>query len=296
MNINFSNYKEMMKFRISYLVMLTGYLGYYLGTRYNVIYSIDISNNYGKLPFLLIGMFLSASGCAVLNQYLEKDFDAQMNRTMKRPIPSGRVSAINALLFGSILSVFGIFFIYLTINLLTTVICFLTIFLYLFVYTPSKRFSTLNTLIGSVPGALPVLGGWTAATDSLNAISWILFSILFCWQIPHFLAIAIIYSNDYKKGGFKMLPSEYPNSKHTQYHVLFFSIAMIGTSLGLYFNKILGLGYVVGISILGALFFVVVLQFLKDSSHKNAKKLMAATLFYFPLMFILIILDALNII
>ena len=281
-------YIQMMKPRISLLVLLTGYLGYYLGLR-----SIG-SNNYDNLIFLFIGMFLSSSGCAVLNQYLEKDLDSKMKRTMNRAIPSGKIQPINALLFGSILCVFGVFFIYQTINDLTTVICFSTIFLYLFVYTPSKRYSTLNTLIGSIPGALPVVGGWTAATNSLNSISWILFAILFCWQIPHFLAIAIIYSKDYKKGGFKMLPSEYPNSKHTQYHVLFFSIAMIGTSMGLYFKQILDLGYLIGISIIGALFFIIVFKFIKNSSSKNAKKLMVATLFYFPLMFILIILNALG--
>ena len=283
----------MMKFRISMLVMLTGYLGFYLGLRSEGLLSI---NYYDKLVYLLIGMFLSSSGCAVLNQYLEKDFDAQMKRTKNRPIPSNRVLPLNALLFGSILCVFGVFFVYQTINNLTAFICLLTIVLYLFVYTPSKRFSTFNTLIGSIPGALPVLGGWTAATNQINSISWILFSILFCWQIPHFLAIAIIYAQDYKDGGFKMLPSEYPNSKHTQYHVLFFSIAMIGTSLGLYFVKAVDFGYFLGISIMSVFFLIIVIQFLKDTSNKNAKKLMLATLFYFPLMFILIILDVLNLI
>lgn len=288
-----NNYLEMMKFRISMLVMLTGYLGFYLGLRSQGLLSIDY---YDKLVYLLIGMFLSSSGCAVLNQYLEKDFDAQMKRTQNRPIPSNRVLPLNALLFGSILCVFGVFFVYQTINSLTAFICLLTIVLYLFVYTPSKRFSTFNTLIGSIPGALPVLGGWTAATNQINSISWILFSILFCWQIPHFLAIAIIYAQDYKDGGFKMLPSEYPNSKHTQYHVLFFSIAMIGTSLGLYFVKAVDFGYFLGISIISVFFLIIVTQFLKDTSNKNAKKLMLATLFYFPLMFILIILDVLNLI
>ena len=288
-----NNYLEMMKFRISMLVMLTGYLGFYLGLRSQGLLSIDY---YDKLVYLLIGMFLSSSGCAVLNQYLEKDFDAQMKRTQNRPIPSNRVLPLNALLFGSILCVFGVFFVYQTINNLTAFICLLTIVLYLFVYTPSKRFSTFNTLIGSIPGALPVLGGWTAATNQINSISWILFSILFCWQIPHFLAIAIIYAQDYKDGGFKMLPSEYPNSKHTQYHVLFFSIAMIGTSLGLYFVKAVDFGYFLGISIISVFFLIIVTQFLKDTSNKNAKKLMLATLFYFPLIFILIILDVLNLI
>ena len=283
----------MMKFRISMLVMLTGYLGFYLGLRSEGLLSI---NYYDKLVYLLIGMFLSSSGCAVLNQYLEKDFDAQMKRTKNRPIPSNRVLPLNALLFGSILCVFGVFFVYQTINSLTAFVCLLTIVLYLFIYTPSKRFSTFNTLIGSIPGALPVLGGWTAATNQINSISWILFSILFCWQIPHFLAIAIIYAQDYKDGGFKMLPSEYPNSKHTQYHVLFFSIAMIGTSLGLYFVKAVDFGYFLGISIISVFFLIIVIQFLKDTSNKNAKKLMLATLFYFPLMFILIILDVLNLI
>jgi protoheme IX farnesyltransferase len=287
------DYIEMMKLRISLLVLLTGYLGFYLGLRSEGLLNID---SYDKLIFLLIGMFFSSSGCAVLNQYLEKDFDAQMKRTVKRPIPSKRIAPLNALLFGSILCVFGVFFIFQTINQLTAIICFLTIILYLFVYTPSKRFSTFNTLIGSIPGALPVLGGWTAATNNINSVSWILFSILFCWQIPHFLAIAIIYSQDYKDGGFKMLPSEYPNSKHTQYHVLFFSIAMIGTSMGLYFMQVVDFGYLLGISIVSSFFLITVIQFLKDSSHKNAKKLMLATLFYFPLMFILIILDVLNII
>ena len=291
MKKTFFNYIELIKPRISLLVLLTGYLGYYLGSR-----SINNPTNYENLIYLLIGMFLSSSGCAALNQYLEKDFDSQMKRTMGRPIPSGKISPISALLFGSILCVFGVFFIYQTINQLTAWICLLTTFLYLFIYTPSKRFSTLNTLIGSVPGALPVLGGWTAATNQLDEISWILFSILFCWQIPHFLAIAIIYAKDYKEGGFKMLPSEYPNSRRTQYHVLFFSIAMIGTSLGLYFKQILGQGYLFGISIISLFFLVIVLRFLRDSSHKNAKKLMVASIFYFPLMFFLIMLDALKII
>jgi heme o synthase len=285
------DYLEMMKFRISLLVMLTGYLGFYLGLRSEGVLNIDY---YDKLLFLLIGMFMSSTGCAVLNQYLEKDFDAKMKRTVNRPIPSKRIKPINALLFGSILCVFGVFFIFKTINQLTAIVCLLTIILYLFVYTPSKRYSTFNTLIGSVPGALPVIGGWTAATNSINSVSWILFSILFCWQIPHFLAIAIIYSKDYKDGGFKMLPSEYPNSKHTQYHVLFFSIAMIGTSIGLYFVKAVDFGYLLGISIISTFFLIIVMQFLKESSNKNAKKLMLATLFYFPLMFILIILDVLN--
>ena len=282
-------YIQLIKLRISLLVLLTGYLGYYLGSRF-----IGNPTNYENLAYLLIGMFLSASGCAALNQYLEKDFDSKMKRTMNRPIPSGNILPVNALLFGSILCVFGVFFIYQNINDLTTIICFLTIFLYLFIYTPSKRFSTLNTLIGSIPGALPVLGGWAAATDNLSSGGWILFSILFCWQIPHFLAIAIIYAKDYKIGGFKMLPSEYPKSRRTQYHVLFFSIAMVGTSLGLYIIQLLGEGYLFGISIISSFFIFIVLKFLEDSSNKNAKQLMVATLFYFPLMFILIILNVLG--
>ena len=281
------NYIKLIKLRISLLVLLTGYLGYYLGLRYEGLY-----NDYQTLIFLLIGMFLSASGCAVLNQYLEKDFDAKMNRTKNRPIPSGKIPPINALVFGSILSVFGVFFIYTTVNSLTAIICLLTVFLYLFVYTPSKRFSTLNTLIGSIPGALPVLGGWTAATNNLNSASWILFSILFCWQIPHFLSLAYMYSEDYTKGGFVMLPSLYSNQIQTRIYVVFFTLLLVSITFALYFSTLVGISYLIFNMVLSVGFIYAVIKFTYSVNMDSARQLFFASIIYLPILLLLIIISS----
>tara|TARA_B100000401_G_scaffold438211_1_gene385892 strand:- start:3905 stop:4381 length:477 start_codon:yes stop_codon:yes gene_type:complete len=154
-----------------------------------------------------------------------------------------------------------------------------------------KRFSTLNTLIGSVPGAIPPMGGWTAATGSLSEGSWVLFGILFCWQMPHFMAIAILYAKDYKQGGFKMLPSEYPGSKHTNYHILFFTIALLGTSIGLFALKLVGIFYIVGAAIIGMLFLSVALKVFYNINDNNARQLLYASFIYLPILLLLIILD-----
>mgnify|MGYP000918420571 CR=1 FL=1 len=139
---------------------------------------------------------------------MEIKHDAKMSRTKNRPLVKGLIQQKDALLFGLFLGAFGLIFLFIFINSLTMMISFMTILLYLFIYTPSKRISTWNTIIGSVPGALPPVGGWVAATGNLDAPAWILFGILFCWQMPHFLAIGIIYSSDYEKGGFKMLETK----------------------------------------------------------------------------------------
>ena len=174
---------------------------------------------------------------------------------------------------------------------MTAMISFLTILLYLFIYTPSKRISTWNTIIGSIPGALPPVGGWVAATGNLDAHAWILFGILFCWQMPHFLAIAIIYSSDYEKGGFKMLPTIYPESRRTSYVILFFTIALLVTSLGLYILKIAGIFYAIGAALIGMLFFAIALQVSMNSNKKNARRLMLASIVYLPVLFLLILLE-----
>ena len=203
--IKFSDYFELMKPRITIMVMITSYLGFYLGLR-----SMDqyLFTNDQILLFihLMVGTYLTSSGAAVLNQVIEKDYDAKMKRTKNRPIPSGRVDWRYALNFGVVMCILGTVYLFQFTNFLTSFLSFLTIVLYLFIYTPSKRVSTWNTVIGSIPGALPPLGGWATSTGNLSAPGWILFGILFFWQIPHFMAIAILYSKDYKDGGFKMLP------------------------------------------------------------------------------------------
>jgi protoheme IX farnesyltransferase len=239
----------------------------------------------------MVGTFLTASGAAVLNQVIEKDHDAKMKRTKNRPIPSGRIDWRHALNFGVVLCIVGSVYLFQFTNTLTGGLSFLTIILYLFVYTPSKRLSTWNTVIGSIPGALPPLGGWAASTGNLTAPAWILFGILFFWQIPHFMAIAILYAKDYKDGGFKMMPGEYPNSSRTNYHIIFFTIALIGTSIGLYTLKVAGIVYAVGAAVLGLGLLAVGVNVIYKQNNANARMLLFASIIYLPLLLLLILLD-----
>lgn len=278
-----------MKPRISILVLVTAYLGYYLGLR-SLGYHMTALSSWVTLVNLLFGTFLTSSGAAVLNQFVERGFDAMMDRTKNRPIPTGKISSRNALWFGILLSVIGVLYLLITTNLLTSILSLATILLYLFLYTPMKRITTWNTVLGSIPGAIPPLGGWTAATGSLDAPAWVLFGILFCWQIPHFLAIAIIYAQDYSRGGFKMLPSQYPNSNHTIYHILFFTIALIGTSAGLFILKMAGIIYAVGAGLLGLMFLIYAFNLLGEQNNRNARKLMFASIIYLPILLLLIII------
>lgn len=281
---------ELMKPRISALVLITSYLGFYLGLRSQGQLMLDAAS-WIRLAHLLLGSFLAASGAAVLNQYIERVPDGKMKRTQNRPLPAGRIRPGDALVFGIFLSTAGILYLVFSINLITGFLSFLTVALYLFLYTPMKRITTWNTIIGSIPGALPPLGGWTAATGSLDAPAWIGFGILFCWQIPHFLAIAIIYSKDYPRGGFKMLPSEYPTSNQTIYHILFFIIALIGTSIGLFILKLGGIIYAVGAGLAGLIFLIYGLNLVGDQTNRNARYLLLASIVYLPVLLILILIS-----
>jgi protoheme IX farnesyltransferase len=243
------------------------------------------------LFYLILGTWATSAGAAVLNQVIERRHDAKMARTKNRPLVIGKISPMNALVFGMVLSLGGYVFLYYLINPLTAWISAATIFLYILIYTPSKRITTWNTIIGSIPGALPPVGGWVAATGSLAPPAWILFGILFCWQMPHFLAIAIIYAADYEKGGFKMLPSMYPESKRTSYVILFFTVALLITSLGLYILKVAGIVYAVGAALLGVAFFMVALKVIMESNKKNARRLMLASIIYLPLLLIIILIE-----
>tara|TARA_X000001036_G_scaffold304204_1_gene283170 strand:+ start:8794 stop:9663 length:870 start_codon:yes stop_codon:yes gene_type:complete len=284
------SYITILKPRLSLLVLVTAYLGFYLGIRSQGEYVFSYDELY-LLFYLLLGTFLSSSGSIVLNQVIEKKHDAKMQRTKNRPIPTGKMSSLTATIYGFSLIVSGIALLLSKTNGITALLSLLTVMSYLLIYTPMKRFSTLNTLIGSIPGAIPPMGGWTAATGSLSEGSWVLFGILFCWQMPHFMAIAILYAKDYKQGGFKMLPSEYPGSKHTNYHILFFTIALLGTSIGLFALKLVGIFYIVGAVIIGMFFLSVALKVFYNINDKNARQLLYASFIYLPILLLLIILD-----
>jgi len=285
-----SAYIELTKPRIILLVLVTAYLGYYLGLRSQGYHMVSVES-WLILFYLILGTWATSAGAAVLNQVIERRHDAKMARTKNRPLVIGKISPMNALVFGMALSLGGYVFLYYLINPLTAWISAATIFLYILIYTPSKRITTWNTIIGSIPGALPPVGGWVAATGSLAPPAWILFGILFCWQMPHFLAIAIIYAADYEKGGFKMLPSMYPESKRTSYVILFFTVALLITSLGLYILKVAGIVYAVGAALLGVAFFMVALKVIMESNKKNARRLMLASIIYLPLLLIIILIE-----
>ena len=290
MKTTLSAYIELTKPRITLLVLVTAYLGYYLGLRSQGDHMVSLES-WLVLCYLILGTWATSAGAAVLNQVMERRHDAKMARTKNRPLVMGKISPMNALVFGISLSLCGCVFLYYLINPLTAWISAATVLLYILIYTPSKRITTWNTIIGSIPGALPPVGGWVAATGSLAPPAWILFGILFCWQMPHFLAIAIIYAADYEKGGFKMLPSIYPESKRTSYVILFFTVALLVTSLGLYILKVGGILYAVGAALLGVAFFMVALKVIMESNKKNARRLMLASIIYLPLLLIIILIE-----
>ena len=289
MTIN--KYKDLIKFNISILVMVTSYIGYYLGLRSRDLFMIEYESWY-TLFLLLIGTFLSSSGAGVMNQYIERNYDSKMERTKTRPIPNNDISSRNALFVGLFLCFVGPFFLYYFINFLTCLISFSTIFIYLFIYTPSKRYTSLNTIIGSIPGALPPVGGWAAATGNISSESLMLFSVLFCWQIPHFLSLAIIYKDDYSRGGFKMLPSITKNVNYVTFQILFFTMALLYTSIGIYSMGITSYVYAIGALVLGIIFLFYSSSILFDYSTRKIRKIFIFSIIYLPILLIMILIDS----
>ena len=278
-----NSYIDLMKPSILIMVLITTILGFYLGSDGNIVWI--------NLIWMLTGTTFSAGGASVLNQYLERDQDKIMNRTCDRPIPLGIISPYNALVFGIITVIIGTSILVVKINLLTGFLSLLTAFMYVLVYTPMKRVTWLNTSIGSVPGALPPIGGWAAATNSIDSGAWILFAILFLWQHPHFFAIAWMCKNDYEKAGFKMLPVIEPDGKRTVRQILWhlsllFPISLLPVLIGMN-----GYIYLYGSLIITLYYFLSAFPMLKNKSHKNASQILKASVLYLPALLVIIIID-----
>ena len=240
---------------------------------------------------MLIGTTFSAGGAGVLNQYLERDQDKIMNRTCNRPIPSGKISPQNALIFGIITVIVGTIVLVVKINLLTGILSILTAFMYVLIYTPMKRVTWLNTSLGSIPGALPPIGGWAAATNSIDSGAWILFAILYLWQHPHFFAIAWMCKDDYEKAGFKMLPVIEPDGNRTIRQILWhlsllFPISLLPVLIGMNGNI-----YLYGVLVITLYYFLSAFPMLYKKSYKNASRILKASVFYLPALMIIIIID-----
>jgi len=282
-NATLSAYYEMTKPRIMQLVLVTTALGYYLGGKG--------VNGWAELLFLLIGTGSICAGSGVLNHFIERDFDKKMNRTKNRPIPAGVIDPAQAFQFGMFLCVFGIALLYIQVNILTSFLSLLTAFLYLMVYTPMKRVSWLNTTVGAIPGALPVLGGWAAATGTLNFEAGILYLILFLWQHPHFYAIAWMCKDDYKRGGFQMLPVIDPDGKRTAFQIKMHSLLLIPVSIALYFTGTTGVIYLIGALCASSYLCAVGFKFCVHKTMKDAKSLLMATVIYLPVLLVVIVVD-----
>lgn len=274
-------YIKLTKPRISIMVVITAAIGYCLST-----------NNFSTTTFLalLLGTWASSGGASALNQYLERQNDSLMERTKKRPIPSGSIEPERALLFGVALSLLGVFLLVTQVNLLTGFIALLTVFLYVFLYTPLKQISAYNTVVGAIPGALPPLGGWAAGAGEIGLGAWLLFLIMFVWQHPHFYAIAWMYKDDYEKGGFKMLPSV--SQSGTLFAIvstafLLFVISLIPTFVGLS-----GVVYLVGATALGLLMIYYCFKMFWSPTRANARSVMFASLIYLPAVLGLLLLPS----
>ena len=276
---------DLIKPEITFLVAISSLAGFFLASTGGV----DV----GLLLNALLGVTLSAAGGGMLNHYLERDLDALMRRTSTRPIPDGRVSGVFALATGTALSLLGIALLAANVNLLTAVLAAITLLGYLCVYTPLKRRTKYNTIIGCIPGALPALGGWTAASGSIDAGGLALFAILFVWQMPHFLSLAWMYRRDYARAEFAMLPVVEPDGKSTGLQTLLFTILVVVFSVVPYGMSLTGLPYLIGILAAGALFVAASYHFYRTLANAAARKVLLASVVYVPILVALILVDQL---
>ena len=279
-------FADLVKARLTALVLLTTFVGFYLGERGSI--------NYLLMFHTLFGTALVAAGAAALNQFLERDYDAKMRRTATRPLPSGELQPATAAIFGGLCSIIGLIYLAVLVNPLTSVVGAVTSVSYLFIYTPLKRVTWLNTLVGAIPGALPPLMGWTAARGELSGEGWALFAILAFWQIPHFMAIAWLYREDYAQAGFVMLPSAEDGGNRTAQQAVSNTIALILASLCPFAFGLNGKIYLIAALVLGAGYLLAAIRFARQLNARRARQLFLASIIYLPLLIAALVGNKLN--
>jgi len=282
-NGTLSDYIALTKPRLNFLVVLTSAAGYYLGARS----SIDLV----RMIEAVAGTALVAGGAAVLNQVYERDTDKLMRRTRMRPLPDGRVTTTEAGIWGLALSLAGLAWLIVATNLVAAGLALVTLFVYLIVYTPMKRRSALATLVGAIPGALPPLIGWTAAHGSASSGGWALFAILFLWQIPHFMAIAWMYRDDYGQAGFPMLPVIEPDGRRTARQAVLYAAALLPVSLGPVLVSINGPIYFAVALLLSVALLYLAVRFATERSDASARRLFFGSITYLPLLMAAMVID-----
>jgi len=267
---------ELVKARLTLLVLLTTAVGFYLGAENPI--------NYAALLHTVFGTAAAAAGAAALNQWWEYKLDALMNRTRSRPVPAGRMRPRDAVVLGTALSIFGVAYLAFVCNALSAALAAITIIIYIFAYTPLKRVSTFNTALGAVPGALPPMIGWAAARGTLNAGAWALFAILFFWQLPHFFAIAWMCRDDYARAGFQMISSDDRSGERSASQSVFFCMLLFVVAGLPAFLGIATVFYLLAELILGGVFVAVAMRFLKTRTPSDARRLFITSIIYLPLL------------
>lgn len=273
-----SDFMELVKLRLSILVLITTLVGFLLGW----VGFMD----YFLLSMTLLGTALCACGASALNQWWEHELDALMKRTKDRPLPAKRLHPRDALLFGLLCVLLGSGLLFFFVNTLSALLGVATVAIYVLGYTPMKRHSTFNTLLGAVPGAIPPLLGWTAATGEIGLDGVILFLLLWFWQMPHFLAIAWLYRDDYAAAGFRMLSVDDPEGLMTSRQALLYALGLLAVSLVPGWIGMATSLYFVLAFILGMLFVLAALLFVMQRTRKNARRLFLASIIYLPLILI----------
>lgn len=279
-------YYELTKPSITFMILVSTALGYFMGGN-------GISN-YQHFILTLLGSCLISSGSGALNHFAEAESDKIMHRTNLRPIPAGIILPEKAMIFGIALIFIGSGILYFFINTLTCVLALITALMYLFIYTPLKKLTWLNTPVGAIPGAIPPIGGWVAATGSLDPEAWILFAILFLWQHPHFYAIALMFKDDYKKAGLKMLPVVEPNGSRTNRQIIWHALLLIPVSVMPVYINLLGMIYFWAALILGIGYLLSGFILAKQYSVNNARLVLKVSVFYLPILFLTIMVDKLT--
>ena len=270
------DYYTLTKPEVNLLILMTTSAGYYLASHGPL--------KIGGLVSTLVGTLLVASGTATLNQWIERVWDGQMRRTAMRPLPSGRISSREALIFGVLLSLAGGIYLALAVNSLSALLAISTLLSYLFVYTPLKRKTPLCTMIGAFPGAMPTLIGWAGAGAAINRQALLLFAVLFLWQFPHFLAIALMYRDDYSRAGYHMLPSFDRDSRFTRTEILVFTLVLIAITMLPVFSG--GLLYAIAMLIPGMFLLYYVIKLMNATSKTGPSRLLHASVLYLPIVLI----------
>ncbi len=274
------DYLALTKPEVNLLVLMTTAAGYYLASR-GLLHTSGMINT-------VLGTLLVASGTATLNQWMERVWDAQMRRTANRPLPSGRLSCAEAFLFGISLSVAGGLYLTFAVNRLAALLAISTLLSYLLIYTPLKRKTPLCTLLGAIPGAMPALIGWAGAGSPIDAHAWFLFALLFLWQFPHFLAIALLYREDYARAGYKMLPDFDADGRFTRGEILGFSLMLMATTMLVGVRT--GAIALLAVGAAGAFLLYPVSRLVQTASRTAARRVVHASVIYLPIVLAIAIL------